>query len=97
MNRKTKVQKNYNWKHECYHFWKIYEKNNSKKEAIINLKKQRVSNEIDLNTGKNMTRKILNKIGVVKIHPKKGTHLFCYKDKHHFDSHGCAPPEKKTF
>ena len=32
-------------------------------------------------------------IGIVNLHPFKGTHWVCYIDKYYFDSYGCAPPE----
>ena len=33
-------------------------------------------------------------IGIVNLHPSKGTHWVCYIDENHFDSYGCAPPKK---
>ena len=32
-------------------------------------------------------------IGIVNLHPSKGTHWVCYIHEN-FDSYGCAPPEK---
>ena len=33
-------------------------------------------------------------IGIVNLHPSKGTHWVCYKNENYFDSYGCAPPKK---
>ena len=31
-------------------------------------------------------------IGIVKLHPSKGTHWVCYKNENHFDSQGIECP-----
>ena len=36
----------------------------------------------------------LNDIGIVSLHPSKGTHLVLYTNESYFDSYGCAPPQK---
>ena len=33
-------------------------------------------------------------IGVVNLHPSKGTHWVCYLNENYIDSYGCAPPRK---
>ena len=33
-------------------------------------------------------------IGIVNLHPSKGTHWVVYINEHYFDSYGCAPPKK---
>ena len=33
-------------------------------------------------------------IGIVNLHPSKGTHWVCYINEKYFDSYGCAPPKK---
>ena len=33
-------------------------------------------------------------IGIVNLHPSKGTHWVVYIDENYFDSYGCAPPKK---
>ena len=33
-------------------------------------------------------------IGIVNLHPSKGTHWVCYINENYFDSYGCSPPEK---
>ena len=33
-------------------------------------------------------------IGIVNLHPSKGTHWVCYIEDCYFDSYGCPPPKK---
>ena len=33
-------------------------------------------------------------IGLVNLHPSKGTHRVCYIKENYFDSYGCVPPRK---
>ena len=33
-------------------------------------------------------------IGIVNLHPLKGTHWVVYLNESYFDSYGCAPPKK---
>ena len=33
-------------------------------------------------------------IGIVNLHPSKGTHWVAYKNENNFNSYGCAPPQK---
>ena len=33
-------------------------------------------------------------IGIVNLHPSKGTHWVCYINENYFDSYGCSPPKK---
>ena len=33
-------------------------------------------------------------IGIVNLHPSKGTHWVCYINENYFDSYGCVPPKK---
>ena len=35
-------------------------------------------------------------IGIVNLHPSKGTHWVCYINENYFDSYGCAPPKKRS-
>ena len=32
-------------------------------------------------------------MGIVKVHPYKGTHRVAYINENYFDSIGCAPPK----
>ena len=36
----------------------------------------------------------LSDIGIVNLHPSRGTHWILYVDENYFDSYGCAPPKK---
>ena len=33
-------------------------------------------------------------VGIVNLHPSKGTHRVCYISENYFDSYGCSPPNK---
>ena len=33
-------------------------------------------------------------IGIVNLHPSKGTHWVCFINENYFDSYGCSPPKK---
>ena len=33
-------------------------------------------------------------IGIVNLHPSKGTHWITYMNENYFDSYGCVPPKK---
>ena len=33
-------------------------------------------------------------IGIVHLHPSKGTHWVFYRNENYFDSYGCSPPKK---
>ena len=35
-------------------------------------------------------------IGIVNLHPSKGTHWVCFIDETYFDSYGCSPPNKQS-
>ena len=37
-----------------------------------------------------------NDIGVVNLHPSKGTHWVCYLNEKHFDLYGCVCPKKPS-
>ena len=36
----------------------------------------------------------LSDIGIVNLHPSKGTHWVVYINENYIDSYGCAPPQK---
>ena len=33
-------------------------------------------------------------IGIVNLHPSKGSHWVCYINEKYFDGYGCSPPKK---
>ena len=36
----------------------------------------------------------LSDVGIVNMHPSRGTHWVLYVDENYFDSYGCPPPKK---
>ena len=35
-------------------------------------------------------------IGIINLHPSKGTHWTCYVNGNYFDSYGCVCPKKRS-
>ena len=71
-------------------------KYNLKDEATSNIKIQEVLKNINLSNdvGIYMRDDDFNTdIGIVNLHPYKGTHWVCYIKNKYFDSYGCSPPE----
>ena len=66
------------------------------KEATSNLKIQQVLSSLSLNDVGIYLRDSPFKtdIGVVNLHPSKGTHWVCYISEIYFDSYGCVCPKK---
>ena len=71
-------------------------KYNLKNEATSNLKIQQVLTSIGLDNGKIYLRDgpFSSDIGIVNLHPSKGTHWVCYINENYFDSYGCSPPKE---
>ena len=71
-------------------------KHNLRNKATSNIKIQQVLNYIGLNNVGIYLRDspFSNDIGVVNLHPSKGTHWVLYINENYFDSYGCAPPKK---
>ena len=71
-------------------------KYNLKNKATSNIKIQQVLNSIGLNKIGIYLRDgpFSSDIGIVNLHPSKGTHWVCYINENYFDSYGCAPPKK---
>ena len=65
-------------------------------KATSNLKIQQVLNSIGLAKVKIYLRDgpFSSVIGIVNLHPSKGTHWVCYINGNYFDSYGCSPPKK---
>ena len=71
-------------------------KYNLENKATSNFKIQEVLKKLNLSNdvGIYMRDDDFNTdIGIVNLHPSKGTHWVCYINKYYFDSYGCAPPE----
>ena len=71
-------------------------KHNLKNKATSNIKIQKVLDSMRLNNVGIYLRDGLfsSDIGIVNLHPAKGTHWVCYINENYFDSYGCVPPKK---
>ena len=69
-----------------------------KNEATSNIKIQQVLSSISLNDVGIFLRdeSFGSDIGIVNLHPSRGTHWVCYINENYFDSYGCVPPKKLT-
>ena len=74
-------------------FLKIF---NLKNKATSNIKIQQVLSSLSLNDVGIYLRDgpFESDIGVVNLHPSKGTHWVCYINGKYFDSYGCVCPKK---
>ena len=71
-------------------------KHNLKNKATSNIKIQQVLNSIGLNNVNIYLRDgpFSSDIGIVNLHPTRGSHWVCYINENYFDSYGCSPPKK---
>ena len=67
-----------------------------KNKATSNIKIQQVLNSIGLNNIGIYLRDgpFESDIGIVNLHPSKGTHWVCYINENYFDSYGVVCPKK---
>ena len=67
-----------------------------KNKATSNIKIQKVLTSIGLENVNIYLRDgpFPSDIGIVNLHPSKGTLWVCYINENYFDSYGCAPPKK---
>ena len=74
----------------------FFKKHNLKNKATSNIKIQQVLNSIGLNNIGIYLRDgpFSSDIGIVNLHPSKGTHWVCYIDENYFDSYGVVCPKK---
>ena len=77
-------------------FNNFIKKHNLKNKATSNIKIYQVLDSIGLNNVGIYLRDgpFSSDIGIVKLHPAKGTHWVVYKNENYFDSYGCVPPKK---
>ena len=77
-------------------FNEFIKKHNMRNHATSNIKIQQVHNSIGLNNVGIYLRDgpFSSDIGIVNLHPSKGTHWVCYINENYFDSYGCSPPKK---
>ena len=72
-------------------------KYNLKNKATSNIKIYEVLKKIGLDSKMGIYLRdgpFSSEIGIVNLHPSKGTHWVCYMNENYFDSFGCAPPKK---
>ena len=72
-------------------------KYNLKNKATSNIKIYEVLKNIRLNTKVGIYLRdepFSTDIGIVNLHPSKGTHWVCYKNENYFDSYGVSAPKK---
>ena len=69
---------------------------NLKNKATSNIKIRQVLDSVGLdNVGIYLRDDTFKSdIGIVNLHPLKGTHWVCCINENYFDSYGCAPPKK---
>ena len=67
-----------------------------KNKATSNIKIQQVLNSIGLNNTNIYLRDgpFSSDIGIVNLHPFRGSHSISYINENYFDSYGCVPPKK---
>ena len=77
-------------------FNEFIKKFNLKNKATSNIKIQQVLSSLSLNDVGIYLRDgpFLGDIGVVNLHPSKGTHWVCYINENYFDNYGCVCPKK---
>ena len=72
-------------------------KHNFKNKATSNIKIYEVLKKIELDSKVGIYLRdgsFSSDIGIVNLHPSKGTHWVSYLNENSFDSYGCAPPKK---
>ena len=69
---------------------------NLKNKATSNIKIRQVLDYIGLDNVGIYSRDDAFKsdVGIINLHPLKGSHWVCYINEKYFDSYGCAPPKK---
>ena len=77
-------------------FNEFIKKHNLKNKATSNMKIQQVLSSLSMNDVGFYLRDgpFESDIGVVNLHPSRGTHWICYINENYFDSYGCVPPKK---
>ena len=71
-------------------------KNNLKNKATSNIKMQQILSCFGLSdVGIYLRDRLFSTdVGIVNLHPSKGTHWVCYINENYFDSYGCVCPKK---
>ena len=71
-------------------------KHNLKNKATSKIKIQKVLTSVGLDNVNIYLRDapFSSDIGIVNLHPSRGSHWVCYIHQNYFDSYGCSPPKK---
>ena len=78
-------------------FKDFIKKYNLRNKATSNIKIYEVLKNIRLDTKVEIYLRdgsLTTDIGIVNLHPSKGTHWVCYINENYFDRYGCSPPNK---
>ena len=78
-------------------FNNFVKKYNLKNKATSNIKTYEVMRKIGLDSTVGIYLRdgsFSTDIGIVNLHPSRGTHWVCYINENYFDSYGCSPPKK---
>ena len=77
-------------------FNEFIKKHNLKNKATSNIKIQQVLNSIGLNNVGIYLREgpFSSDIGIVNLHPSRGTHWVCYINENYFDRYGIICPKQ---
>ena len=77
-------------------FNELIKKYKLKNKATSNIKIKNILSSLSLNDVGIYLRDgpFKSDIGIVNLHPLKGTHWVCYINENCFDSYGCVPPKK---
>ena len=77
-------------------FNEFIKKHNLKNKAVSNIKIQQILSSLSLNDVGIYLQDgpFKSDIGIVNLHPSKGSHWICYINENYFDSYGCVPPKK---
>ena len=76
----------------------FFRKNNLKNKATSNIKTQQIISSLFLSDVRIYLSdcSFESDIGIVSIHPTKGTRWFEFKNGIYIDSYGCVPPKKRS-
>ena len=71
-------------------------KYNLRNKATSNIKIRQVLSSLTLNDVGIYLRDgpFESDIGIINLHPFRGSHWVCYINENYFDSYGCSPPKK---
>ena len=79
-------------------FYDFVHTHNLKNKGTSNIKTQQILSSLGLSdVGMYLIDGPFSEdMGIVNLHPSKGTRWVCYINEKYFDSYGCAPPKKQS-